>query len=353
MLAGLDYDKHASKSFDRLHSQLKTKESWYGESYEMFSLNKSPLVVVDLSYDSPARKTVAARNQEKNKDPKENTKHQFATSRNIAAEQIMLSTVFMTMNHSLMSRYSSDEEFASAEQVSMMTPLPSNFSPCEYDVLVGRGKRCFNHIGNHRFRNLVNGYLDQYSSTKSKLEKSSILRRVVDEVRSRSPSGGFVKKDNTTNQWYEVGDFLAREKTSQCFRDALHERYRSSTKSKKKRRQNELAKASDRLNTIASSETNISSQIEELSSAVQKGGSESDMTDLFTRTNMEILKSLNKFSGQEGLASLAGLSASGIELLASSTLQQEQQEKQNAEKPKGIYKDPTDDYDYNTKNRQS
>lgn len=247
----------------------------------------------------------------------------------------------------------------------MMTPLPMNFSPSEFDVLVGRGKRCFNHIGNHRFRLLVNGFLDQYANTKSKLEKSSILRRVVDEVRARSPYGGFVKRDNTTNQWYEVGDFLAREKTSQCFRDALHERYRSSTKSKKKRRQNELAKASDRLHTIATSETNISSQIEELSSAVQKGGtlrchwlsvrivfhqisdfrsfvfvimigSESDMTDLFTRTNMEILKSLNKFA-TDSLPALAGSSgsdmdfmgssaASGMDLLAESSLQQAQQQ---------------------------
>jgi len=221
-----------------------------------------------------------------------------------------------------------------------MTPLPPQFYPSDNDVLVGRGKTCFNHVGNQRFRLLVNSHLDRYANTKSKLEKSSILKRVVDEVRSRSPSGGFVKKDLKTNRWYEVGDFLAREKTSQCFRDALHERYRSSTKSKKQRRQVELAKASDRLHSIANlSDTNISSHIMELTTAVERGGTESDMTDLFTRTNMEILKSLNRFSGNNNDETAMGgeqtfsvgtaissSSTAGIDLLVASSMQQQQQQ---------------------------
>lgn len=45
---------------------------------------------------------------------------------------------------------------------------------------------------------------------------------------------------------FQVGDFLAREKTSQAFRDALHESYRSSKKSKhEKRRARTKAKAKD------------------------------------------------------------------------------------------------------------
>ena len=53
-----------------------------------------------------------------------------------------------------------------------------------------------------------------------------------------------MKQDTKTGKWFEVGDFLAREKTSQAFRDALHEDYRSSKKSKhEKRRQRSKAKA--------------------------------------------------------------------------------------------------------------
>jgi hypothetical protein len=73
----------------------------------------------------------------------------------------------------------------------------------------------------------------------------------VDQVRHQSPSGGFVKQDENTGRWYEVGDFLAREKTSQAFRDALHERYKSSNVSKKNRRREEQARASDVYSRIA------------------------------------------------------------------------------------------------------
>jgi hypothetical protein len=74
----------------------------------------------------------------------------------------------------------------------------------------------------------------------TKLEKSYILSDVVEKVRANSGVGGFVKKDKE-GRWYEVGDFLAREKTSQAFRDVLHDKYKSSNTSKKKRRQEEQA----------------------------------------------------------------------------------------------------------------
>lgn len=150
-------------------------------------------------------------------------------------------------------------------------PLPEGFTPGDDDVICGRGKKCYNHIGNERFRLRVMGMLDEYSQAKSKLDKSSVLSRVVDQVRQNSPKGGFVKQDSTTGRWYEVGDFLAREKTSQAFRDALHDRYKSSNLSKKKRRQEEQAKASDTYHRIARSEYEISSRLERLSNEVITG----------------------------------------------------------------------------------
>jgi hypothetical protein len=124
---------------------------------------------------------------------------------------------------------------------SNMTPLADDFEPGIEDVICGRGKKCYTHIGNERFRERVLTFLDEYSLAKSKLDKSGVLSKVVDEVRQFSPRGGFVKQD-TNGKWHEVGDFLAREKTSQAFRDALHDRYKSSNLSKKKRRQEEQAK---------------------------------------------------------------------------------------------------------------
>lgn len=123
------------------------------------------------------------------------------------------------------------------EDNSDMALLPEVFAPTVWDVVCGRGRKCFNHAGNERLRDVVAGYLEQYSSANSKLEKSYILSDIVAKVRKDSPDGGFVKRCPETNRWYEVGDFLAREKTSQAFRDALHDKYKSSNSAKKKRRQ--------------------------------------------------------------------------------------------------------------------
>jgi hypothetical protein len=125
--------------------------------------------------------------------------------------------------------------------------LPSDFSPGKDDVICGRGKKCYSHIGNERFRVRVSGMLNTYNAARSKVDKSAVLSDVVEQVRSASPNGGFVKLDVDTGRWYEVGDFLAREKTSQAFRDALHPHYKSSTLNKKRRRQSEQARSSDRL----------------------------------------------------------------------------------------------------------
>jgi len=115
------------------------------------------------------------------------------------------------------------------------------YEPGEHDVLCGRGRKCFNHAGNVKFRAIVQSFLPQYSKAAAKLEKSYILSDVVEQVRKNSGEGGFIKKDSDSGRWYEVGDFLAREKTSQAFRDVLHDKYKSSNTAKKKRRQEEQA----------------------------------------------------------------------------------------------------------------
>lgn len=152
-----------------------------------------------------------------------------------------------------------------------MTPLAKDFMPSADDVICGRGKKCYSHIGNDKFRRRVIGMLDEYSRAKSKLDKSGVLSKVMAEVRRASPAGGFVKQDES-GQWYEVGDFLAREKTSQAFRDALHERYKSSNVSKKKRRQKEHVRATDHAHRIARSEQEVSRRLERISNELIVNG---------------------------------------------------------------------------------
>jgi len=120
--------------------------------------------------------------------------------------------------------------------------LPLDFTPNNYTVICGRGKDCFNSVGNRRFRIIVNMHLERYQLSASKAEKSTIVSDVVETI--RQAGGGFVKYDPGLSKWYEASDAVAREKTGAYFRDCLHMEYRSSAKAKTaRRRANRLHKA--------------------------------------------------------------------------------------------------------------
>lgn len=87
--------------------------------------------------------------------------------------------------------------------------LPIGYIPGEFEVICGRGIDCFNHIGNKRFRQIVNDHLDLYSRTKNKYEKSFIISYIINNVRNQSQHGGFIRNDHSSTQYYEVGDFVA------------------------------------------------------------------------------------------------------------------------------------------------
>jgi hypothetical protein len=112
------------------------------------------------------------------------------------------------------------------------TRLPDDFKPNGYTVLCGQGKEYFNNVGNRRFRVIVSMYLERYSLSETKTEKSAIVTDVMSIM--RGAGGGFCKLDKRI--WYEVGDVAAREKVGSYFRDCLHMQYRSSAKSKTARR---------------------------------------------------------------------------------------------------------------------
>merc|ERR1712232_1020840 len=110
-------------------------------------------------------------------------------------------------------------------------------------ILIGRGKKCYEHTGNKNLLTIVSYKLDEYATAKSKIQKSQILASVVSEIQWKCPVGGFIKKDSKTGLYFRVGELLAREKVSQAFRDALHDRYKSSNASRKKARTSKAKKA--------------------------------------------------------------------------------------------------------------
>lgn len=88
------------------------------------------------------------------------------------------------------------------------------------DILMGRGGKNNQHVGNEQLRNICRGQRESYRLS-SKKGKSHISREIVAYVRSMSPPGRFLKKDAVTGDWEDVGDDTAREKVSQVLRDAV------------------------------------------------------------------------------------------------------------------------------------
>lgn len=99
--------------------------------------------------------------------------------------------------------------------------LSPDFSPGDFDVICGRGKECYNHTGNLRFRTAINMALAPYNEADTKLQKSLIVMSIVETFRSNSDEGGFVRLDRSRGTWYEIGDEAAREKVGQTIREAL------------------------------------------------------------------------------------------------------------------------------------
>lgn len=98
------------------------------------------------------------------------------------------------------------------------------------DVLLGRGGATNNHVGNRNFRNIVAEHQQEYLEAK-KTEKAMISKRIVRTVRQQG--GRFLRRDEKSNRWIDVGDKKSIEKTSQALREGLDVRARQMEKSTK------------------------------------------------------------------------------------------------------------------------
>lgn len=88
------------------------------------------------------------------------------------------------------------------------------------DVLSGRGGGTNVHPGNRNFRDLINLHRRAYLKAR-KNDKPAISRAIVRSV--REAIGRFLKKDEKSGLWFEIGDDAAREKTSQALRQRAPE----------------------------------------------------------------------------------------------------------------------------------
>ncbi|CAB9515421.1 Nitrilase family, member 2 [Seminavis robusta] len=106
--------------------------------------------------------------------------------------------------------------FGLGHHVPDIEPFGTDIEPT--DVLCGRGKTSFNHVGNRRFRDLIAASTDKYNSAKSRLEKSMVVHAIVEQV--KKVKGRFLKQDRYTGRWYELDERQAKEKVGHAIRDA-------------------------------------------------------------------------------------------------------------------------------------
>ncbi|CAJ1942764.1 unnamed protein product [Cylindrotheca closterium] len=97
-------------------------------------------------------------------------------------------------------------------------PLKGIKDPHENDVMYGRGGGTNHHSGNKQYRKMVEDRKLEYVNSK-RLDKPLVALEIIRIWRGQVPPGRFLKLDEKTGLWNDVGDKKAREKTSQALRE--------------------------------------------------------------------------------------------------------------------------------------
>jgi len=108
-----------------------------------------------------------------------------------------------------------------AERASREIEL-SNIIIHDNDVVLSRGKKKNQHIGNKRLGNVARYHVQNYRAASTKY-KSLIIKEIVLTIQNLDPPGRFLKRDYCTSTWENVSDNYARKKASQAMQDAVRE----------------------------------------------------------------------------------------------------------------------------------
>ena len=89
-------------------------------------------------------------------------------------------------------------------------------------VILGRGKTSLEHVGNKRFKIIVNSHAADYERADGKTAKTLISIKIVDIIYNSNPPGRFLQVCPETRKFYEVRRERARERVSQHLREAVN-----------------------------------------------------------------------------------------------------------------------------------
>ena len=113
---------------------------------------------------------------------------------------------------------SSTEELADLAARRSAWPMSGIAEPGLNDCLFGRGGGTNHHPGNKLYRKIVEDRKEVYLTSK-RLDKPLVAMNIINEWRALDPPGRFLKQNDKTKLWEDVGDKKAREKTSQALRE--------------------------------------------------------------------------------------------------------------------------------------
>lgn len=88
----------------------------------------------------------------------------------------------------------------------------------QQDVLCGRDRLSHSHPGNKRFRVIIEMNREAYQNAPNRETKTNLTIQIVEMI--RQCDGRFLKQNETTKEWEDVGDNYAREKVSHALRSA-------------------------------------------------------------------------------------------------------------------------------------
>lgn len=122
--------------------------------------------------------------------------------------------------------------------------------PSKYDVLLGRGKRSQQHLGNIRCNLKMESKFAEYDALTKRAEKRRMAVSIIDELRSDpSGAGRFLKINPNHGMWEVVDDTVAMNKIIHDFRTLRQKKSKvnaaatSSSPEKKKRTNDSGSKA--------------------------------------------------------------------------------------------------------------
>lgn len=87
--------------------------------------------------------------------------------------------------------------------------------PRPADVLLGRTKFAFQHIGNVRYRDMIDAAVEGYQQSPNREEKTKVIVDIVSRI--KNSGGRFLRMER--GSWRQISDRASREKVGHSFRD--------------------------------------------------------------------------------------------------------------------------------------